>query len=167
MQTVSVRVPEDDLDWLSKSPILGSGSPSEKIRNLIAEARKNADGANDYLGSLNLIQGYLHNFDDIIRSLEHKEQVHSEVIESLSTKLPEVMATMISGFSKNDEVLSQAKEVEALVVAKMMQILFGLLRLTVTKQSATSYNPKLFDEYLPELCELVDLIKLVHPNISK
>lgn len=167
MQTVSVRIPEDDLDWLSKSPILGSGSPSEKIRSLIAEARKNADGANDFLGSLALIQGYLHGFDEVIKSLEHTEQVHSEVIESLSTKLPEVMAIMISGFPKEENILAQAKEVEALVVAKMMQILFALLRLTVTKQSATSYNPELLNDYLPELMELVDLIKLVHPNISK
>ena len=47
MQTVSVRIPEDDLAWLSSLQLQGASSPSDKIRALIgyrrALAPRNAD----------------------------------------------------------------------------------------------------------------------------
>ncbi len=49
MQTVSVRIPEDDLAWLVELQLPDATSPSDKIRALIADARRRGKGANDFV----------------------------------------------------------------------------------------------------------------------
>ena len=40
MQTVSVRIPEEDLEWLMGLDIAGARNPSDRIRSLIAATRR-------------------------------------------------------------------------------------------------------------------------------
>ncbi|MCA1778572.1 MAG: hypothetical protein LC637_04095 [Xanthomonadaceae bacterium] len=46
-QTVTLRLEQEDLDYLSAVDIQGAGNFSEKIRALLAEARAQREGVND------------------------------------------------------------------------------------------------------------------------
>ena len=161
MQAVSVRVPKEDLDWLNELAIAGLNTPSDKIRYLIAQAKVKNESAQDYLSSVTLLQEDLRVFNDAICHLEHESQQHSELLESLSIKLPEILAMMISGFADGDCSFERAKEVEQQVAVKLGQVMMSLLRLGLVSQSGT-YNKGMLDNFFPEVKELVQLLDLVN-----
>jgi hypothetical protein len=48
MQTLSVRIPSEDLEWLAALEISGASTPSDKLRALIAQMRKQHQGTMDH-----------------------------------------------------------------------------------------------------------------------
>ena len=52
MQTVSARIPVEDLQWLATLEIQGATTPSDKLRALVAQLRRQHEGALEYSASL-------------------------------------------------------------------------------------------------------------------
>ena len=48
MQTLSARIPLEDIEWLASLDIQGAVSPSDKLRALIAQMRRQYEGTLDY-----------------------------------------------------------------------------------------------------------------------
>ncbi|KJK22057.1 hypothetical protein UB46_23335 [Burkholderiaceae bacterium 16] len=157
MQTVSVRIPEEDLAWLAGIELPGASSPSDKIRALLADARRRADGSSDYIGCVALLREQVRPLLDATQTLEHEHQQHSEIVPMLAMQLPELMASLIAGVPSGDRAPAQARELEARLTARAMRMLLGLLRLAVT-QRTPAYDPAVLDAYVPEVLELAKLI---------
>ena len=159
MQTVSVRIPEDDLAWLAGLDLPDANSPSDKIRGLIAEARRRAAGEGDYLSCVAQMRDALRGFNDQLQTQEHALQIHSEALALLGAQLPELMAGVATALPAGAEASADsARQCEAQLTARAMRLLLGLLRLGVTRR-APAYDPALFDPYVSEVEELERLMQ--------
>ena len=159
MQTVSIRLPEDDLAWLTQLQLPGATSPSDKLRALLADARRRSEGANDYIGCLTGLRDQVRPLLDVTQALEHEHAMHSEVLPMLAMQTPELMASMIAGVPAGEDAAAQARTLEGRLAARAMRMLLGLLRLAVT-QRTPAYDPAVLDPFVPEILELAEMIRM-------
>ena len=157
MQTVSARLPSDDLEWLSALDLPGAVTPSDKLRALIAQMRKQHEGALDYSACLSWLRDLLSPFVIELRGIEHRERTHSEAVSAVIAWAPQVMATMLSARDFGDEGIGRSREVEDALVQCCFRLLIALLRLGVTP-AAECYTPDVIEKHLPRIIELVELI---------
>jgi hypothetical protein len=157
MQTLSARIPTEDLEWLAGLEIQGAVSPSDKVRSLIGQLRRQHEGSLDYQRSLAWLRDLLAPFVSAVRAIEHQNKMHSEVLTLAAEALPQIMAAMLSqrGLASDDK--AQAIEIEELVVQRSLQLLTSILRLAVTSNAAC-YNPKVLDPHLPQVLEIAEII---------
>jgi hypothetical protein len=159
MQTVSVRIPEDDLAWLANLQLPGASSPSDKIRALIADARRRAHGENNFVSCTALLREQVRPVYDATQAYEHATRQHSEVVALLIAQLPELTASLITSIPEGKRVAEMARELEARLTAKAMRMLLGLLRLAVTQRPPT-YDATVLNPYVTEVRELAQVIQI-------
>jgi hypothetical protein len=157
MQTVSARLPSEDLQWLSALELPGAVTPSDKLRALIAQMRKQHEGALDYSACLAWLRDLLASFVIELRGIEHRERTHSAALSAIIAWAPQIMATMLSGRDFGDDGVTRAREVEDALVQSCFHLLMALLRLGVTP-AAECYTPDVIEKRLPRIIELVQLI---------
>src|SRR5262249_29420567 len=154
MQTLSARIPMDDMEWLAGLDVQGAVSPSDKLRALIAQMRRQHDGTLDYAGSLEWLRDLVTPFVSGVRAFEHHNRMHSEVITLAAEWLPQVMATLLTerGLAQDSkgqdakvqdaraqDAKAHAIDVEDIVVQRCLQFLASIMRLAVTRDAAC-YN---------------------------
>ena len=161
MQTVSARLPSEDLQWLSALELPGAVTPSDKLRALIAQMRKQHEGALDYAACLAWLRDLLSPFVIALRGIEHRERTHSEAVSAIIAWAPQVMATMLSARDFGDDGVARAREVEDALVQSCFRLVIALLRLGVTP-AAECYTPDVIEKHLPRIIELVQLLSLIH-----
>src|SRR5262249_31805010 len=140
MQTLSARIPDEDMEWLAGLDIEGAGSPSDKLRALIAQGRRQNEGAPDYDRRLVWLRGMGAPFVAAIRGVEHQNRMHSEVLTLAAEWLPQIMAILLSERGLVKDARKRAIDVEDIVVQRCFQLLGSLMRLAVTRDAAC-YNP--------------------------
>jgi hypothetical protein len=157
MQTVSARLPSEDLQWLSALELPGAITPSDKLRALIAQMRKQHEGALDYSACLAWLRDLLAPFVIELRGVEHRERTHSEAVSAIIAWAPRVMATMLSARDFGGDGIARAVTAEDALVQCCFRLLVALLRLGVTP-GAECYSPDVIEKHLPRVIELVRLI---------
>src|SRR5687768_12387951 len=80
MQTMSVRVPSEDVEWLSSLEIAGAVTPSDKLRGLIAQMRRQHQGTMDYAACVAWLRDLLGPFVTALREVEHRHKLHSDAV---------------------------------------------------------------------------------------
>ncbi|RXV72484.1 hypothetical protein D1006_09100 [Burkholderia stabilis] len=163
MQTVSVRIPEDDLAWLVELQLPDATSPSDKIRALIADARRRVKGAHDFVRCAALFREQVRPVLDAIDAYEHATHQRSEIVTLLAAQLPELMASLVTAAPPGKPIGEAAGELEARLTAKSMRLLLGMLRLAVTGNRPI-YQPAVLDSYVHEVKELANLIQPAQAN---
>jgi len=160
MQTVSVRVPDEDLEWLMALDIEGARNPSDRIRSLIAANRRQREGAADYLACVAMLRDFLRPFRDALSAAERREKVHSEVVAAIADSLPDIMAETIAfpPLPDDDTAGEALARIEADLTARTMRLLIRLLRLSIT-QTVPAYDPAVLDPHLAEVIDIADLIR--------
>jgi hypothetical protein len=96
-QTVTLRLDEDDLTYLSQVEISGAGNLSEKIRALIAEARAQREGTEDYGAAHDFARRLFSRVDRQINAAEIKAGTRSELTHRVVAWLPEATAYVLAG----------------------------------------------------------------------
>ena len=157
MQTVSARLPSEDLQWLSALELPGAVTPSDKLRALIAQMRKQHEGALDYSACLAWLRDLLAPFVIELRGIEHRERTHSAAVSAIIAWAPQIMATMLSARDFGEDGTARARELEDALVQSCFHLLTALLRLGVTP-AAESYTPDVIEKHLSRVLELVQLI---------
>ena len=157
MQTLSARIPSEDLEWLVGLDIQGAVSPSDKLRALIGQLRRQHEGSLDYQRSLGWLRDLVAPFVAAIRGFEHHNRMHSEVLTLVAEAVPQIMATLLSERGLGDDTKKRAIAVEEIVVQRCFQLLTSILRLAVTRDAAC-YNPKVLDTHVPQVLEIVEII---------
>jgi hypothetical protein len=157
MQTVSARLPSEDLQWLSALELPGAVTPSDKLRALIAQMRKQHEGALDYGACLAWLRDLLAPFVIELRGIEHRERTHSEAVSAIIAWAPQVMATMLSARDFAGDGVARAVAAEDALVQCCFRLLVALLRLGVTPR-AECYSLDVIEKHLPRVIELVRLI---------
>jgi hypothetical protein len=93
-----------------------------------------------------------------IAQLERKTGQHSEVLAALMEHIPPMIAML---HASQVSSLNAAKELEALLVKRTMQLAETLLRQAITK-SAAAYDEKVITDNSTRLLDLARLISSTH-----
>jgi hypothetical protein len=157
MQTLSARIPAEDIEWLASLDIEGTVSPSDKLRALIAQMRRQYEGTLDYERSLSWLRDLVAPFVIGIRALEHNNRMHSEVLTLTAEWLPQVMATILSERALAKDAKKRAVDVEEIVVQRCFQLLGSIMRLAVTREAAC-YNPAVIDKHISTVLEIANIV---------
>src|SRR5262245_34581835 len=96
MQTLSARIPTEDMEWLIGLDVHGAATPSDKHRPLIGQMRRQYEGTLDYQRGLGWLRDLVAPFVTAIRTVEHENRMHSEVLTLVAEALPQIMATLLS-----------------------------------------------------------------------
>jgi hypothetical protein len=157
MQTLSARIPSEDMEWLAGLDIQGAVSPSDKLRALIGQMRRQYEGTLDYQGSLSWLRDLVAPFVTAVRTFEHQNRMHSEVLTLATEALPQIMATLLSERGLTKDAKRQAIEVEEVVVQRCFQLLTSMMRLAVTREAAC-YNPSVIDAHVGSVLKIAAIV---------
>lgn len=157
MQTLSARIPSEDMEWLAGLDIQGAVSPSDKLRALIGQMRRQYEGTLDYQGSLSWLRDLVAPFVTAIRALEHQNRMHSEALTLVAEALPQIMATLLSERGLAKDAKRRAIEVEEIVVQRCFQLLTSIMRLAVTR-AAGCYSPTVIDANVRSVLEIAEIV---------
>ncbi|MDO4694758.1 MAG: hypothetical protein Q4A62_09110 [Eikenella sp.] len=90
---LSVRIDQEDADFIAALKIEGAATPSEKIRELLKQARLSHNQAHDYAHVLSNMERFLHTAKHQILYSEKELGVHSAILARLFELLPDLVAT--------------------------------------------------------------------------
>ncbi len=157
MQTLSARVSADDVAWLSALEVPAAVTPSDKLRALIAQMRKQHEGALDYTACVAWLRELLSPVVAEIRGAEHRHQIHSAALTAIIEWTPQVMATLLAARQLDKDDAARAAALEKALVQQCFQLLTILMRLGITP-AAECYTPDVIEKQLPRVLELAQLI---------
>jgi hypothetical protein len=156
MQTLSVRVPSEDIEWLASLEIPGAVTPSDKLRGLIAQMRRQHQGTMDYAACVAWLRDLLAPFVVAIREAEHRQKLHSDAINAVIEWVPQIAATLLAERRFGDGA-EKITALEDSLVQRCFQLTTTLLRLGITPR-AECYDPSAIERHLGRVIELADLI---------
>lgn len=156
MQTLSIRVNEDDYQWLLSSGDPVAKTPSEKLRSLITRMRRQEEGSGDYDACADWMRALAKPLADSVSAHERKARAHSEAVAAALEWVPQLMALLVAERIDPGQPRSAA-EIEAILLQRSFRLLSTLLRMGVTSYPAT-YDPRAVDAYLPEILEIAAII---------
>lgn len=157
MQTISIRIPDEDFQWLLALQEPGAKTPSEKLRALLAKVRQQETGLSDPELCSTWMRGLTQAFVDSVAALERKARVHSDLIGAVAECAPQIMATLASSRLTEQRAEKDAIEAEAVLTQQCFRLFAALLRTAVTSTPST-YDKKVLDRYLPDIIELASII---------
>lgn len=157
MQTLSIRIPDEDFQWILSLQEAGAKTASEKLRGFLGRARQQeAELASPELCSARMRELARH-FVDAVATYERKHKHHSDLIGAVSEWVPQIMATLVSSRPAGEYSPEDAIEIEAVLAQQCFRLLVSLLRIAVTSVPAT-YDKGVLDRYLPDIVELAEII---------
>ena len=163
MQTLSARVPADDVAWLSSLEVAGAATPSDKLRTLITQMRRQHEGVLDHASSLTWLRDLLSPSVAAMKALEHREQTHSAAVSAVMEWLPQIVATALSARGIRSDDAASAAALERALIQQCFQLLTALLRLGIMPR-AECYTEDVIEKQLPRVLELLQLITTTRAN---
>jgi len=158
MVTIGARVPHEDAEFISQLKIDGATTPSDKVRAIIAEARRRHQGSHDYNVCFDLANNMLSAFTAKTRQLEMEHNIHSEMVTRTLDWLPDMMAYVMSSNQKladsNAEALSS---VEQGVADRVFRLMESVMQMGVT-QRCPCYNK---NAVLDRIEPVLDLARVI------
>jgi hypothetical protein len=154
METVGVRFPSSDIEWLASLRIKGAVTPSDKIRSLVAEARRRHEGHADVEACLAWLRDLLAPEITALRTEELERGTHSELITLVAEALPQMFALLLARPAPGPDARERQEDMLARLCFRLFE---SILRLGVTTRSAC-YNPDVISGLLPPVIELSRII---------
>nr|WP_315209582.1 hypothetical protein [uncultured Albidiferax sp.] len=154
MVPISGRLPDDLYSWLAAIQLEGATTVSDKLRVAVVHLKRMHDGDTDYLGALSMYRDLGRGTRELVAQLERQTGQHSEVLASLMEHIPVLVAALnVAPLASVEE----ARQLEATLVKRTMQMAETLLRQAVTAQAA-AYDPLVVSKNAGRLLELARLI---------
>ncbi len=152
---ISLRISEEDAEFINSLRIEGAQSPSEKVRALIQDARHRQEYGSLY----SLAQEMFNDEKESIRVHEFREGTHSELLSLYVNWLIESFAHFGAYASKlqSEENGKTFNTLEKEVTDRIYRLIDSTLRMTVTER-APCYNADLLREKYKEIQELTKVI---------
>ena len=155
MQTLSIRLPDEDFNWLVSLPESGARTPSEKLRALLQQAREQQQGMLDPERCSAWMRQLVQPFMDEMGALERERQCHSDLLAAVVEHAPAIMALLVAGRPAQDG--GQGAASEALVAQRCFRLFAALLKGSITSHPAT-YGSGVYERHLPDIIELAQII---------
>jgi len=156
---LSVRVSPEDAAFIERMDVAGASTPSDKVRALLAEGRKRREGFSDYSSCLSMVQEMLAPTLQRLRSAEHRERVHSELVLELAQWLPEALAFVLTSLHDDSPDRDELQAFEEGVAERLFRLIENVIRMNVTDR-CRGYDPDVVARRMDPVFELVDVIRL-------
>lgn len=150
--SISARISQEDADFIGQLSVDGAETPSDKLRALIADAKRRSLGKNDYLSTLKQLEELTSPNLNHIRGAEHRDGVHSELIAELYDCLPELLAYLVSG-THADMTLEQLVELESGAADRLFRLIEAVLYMKV-RRATVGYQRDNTDRLVDEVSAL-------------
>lgn len=157
MQTVSIRLPDDDFQWLLSLQEGSAKTPSEKLRALLQRVRQQEAGLHDPERCSAWMRDLVQPLADALSGIERRQQRHSDVLTAVVDHVPQVMAALVSARLSAESSEQEGAEVEALIAQRCFRLFGAILRGAVTSSPA-SFAPDTYTRHLPDIMELAQII---------
>lgn len=154
---LSARIAQEDAEFIAKLSIEGATTPSDKLRAIIADARRRSEGTQDYGAALLLAQDSLAPALRRLREAEHQHRMHSELLSRTFAWLPEMVAFMMSVSTDGDNLEKRLKEAEKGVADRLFTLMQSVLQMGVTARCAC-YDANAITSRLDAVLDLADVI---------
>lgn len=155
---ISVRISQEDADFIANLNLEGANTPSDKIRELLKEARLAHTSSLDYQSALvkceNFIQTAKH--DVLIR--EKQLGIHSPILARAFELVPDLMATLATKLPEETDITT-LKQYERELMWRLVRLMDGILQLAITGKAA-AYD----DNVLDELANTLTLAQIIQHN---
>ena len=152
---ISVRISQEDADFIAELKIEGANTPSEKIRELLTQARLVHSQTHDYGTALAAQEQF---FQVARRDVLHAEKewgIHSHIVARLFEQLPDFAATLAADLPENAQA-ADLKRYECELMRRIVRLTDSILQLAVTGKGA-AYD----DTVLQQLENTLKLAKIV------
>lgn len=161
MKTVplSVRISQEDAEFLAKLKS-GGVTPSDKVRTVIADARRHAEKQADFRGCLELLREQAAPAAAAVRDAELREKMHSDLVTYLLEWLPEAFAYLLTAARAVPEAKPAAaalSDLELGLLDRSVHLVEAVLRMGVTPRSPT-YDRGAVAERLGPVLELARVV---------
>lgn len=161
MVTIGARVPQEDAEFISQLRIEGATTPSDKVRAIIAEARRRHQGSHEYGACFDLTKSMLATFTSRTRQLEMEQSIHSEVVTRTLEWLPDMMAYIMSSSEKlAASSVEELSSIEQGVADRVFRLIESVLQMGVTKRCPCYNKNAVLDRIEPVL----DLVRVIESN---
>lgn len=162
MQTLSIRIPDDDFQWLLSIDAPGARTPSEKLRQLVTKAREQDADMSDVRRCTTWMREFTQPLLDAVVNAERTHKLHSDLLANACEHIPNIMASLISAQttlsgSGSEQPLGALQETEAILMQQCFRFFNSLLRIGITTNPSL-YDGKLLDQYLDEILEITAII---------
>ena len=157
---LSVRVSEKDIAFLSAYDADGAVTPSEKVRALIAEARRRAEMPANSEAARQISETVLGPALRHIREAEKATNQHSELLASELAWFEELLSRLLmlpSTFNGDDN--DSLKQAESLVTARVVELVDRTLRYALTEK-APAYDPHVLARKIGTIEEILEIFAL-------
>ncbi|MDO4426860.1 MAG: hypothetical protein Q4B88_01910 [Moraxella sp.] len=155
---LSVRISQEDADFIAQSQLEGATTPSEKVRELLKQARLAHNQSHDYQSALSLAEQNLATARHEILTYEKELGVHSHIVARVFEALPDLMATMVADFPRTCDK-SALVDFEKQLMWRIIRLMDSVLQLAITGKGA-GYD----DTVLNELDNTLNLANLIYQN---
>jgi hypothetical protein len=164
MSGTSVRVSDEDAEFLAALQIDGARTPSEKLRALIGRARAEANEGRDYEAALARLRAQLEPTAQRLRARELDGRQRSQLIHEVLQTLPDLAAFLMAGpapatRSRQEDLVA----FEQGVGDRAFRLIEAVLRLGVTEK-APCYNPDVVTQGAAGTLELSRVILSRRPR---
>lgn len=154
---ISVRITQEDADFIAALEIDGANTASEKIRALLTQARLERQQEVGFATSLQQIQAMLAPAKRDVVTWEKNQVHHSALIARSMELLPDLMAFVATESPSVDAGLSDVKRYEAGIAARLVHVIESVLQLTVTG-SSPCYDDKVLMRQLGTTLALAEIV---------
>jgi hypothetical protein len=152
---LSVRIPQDDFEWLTTLAIDGASTPSDKLRAIIQRHRRQLDGSQSYALALGWLRDLVQPFSREVAGYEHRTGERSEIVAAMLEWVPQLMALLASEHIPASASPERARQVEEMLLQRGAALLGALLRLAVTPHHAV-YDVDTIERQLDRLDALIN-----------
>ena len=168
MVAISARILHEDAEFISSLDIEGAVTPSDKLRAIVADARRRRSGMRDYRSAVEEVQDLLAQTSNQVRQIELDQRTHSELVKRVIEWLPDTMAFLVSSSAplSGGEAIAELANLEDGLADRVFRLMESVLQLGVTRRSAC-YRSSLITERVEPILELADVITKLRASQQK
>lgn len=155
---VSVRIAQEDADFIAALEMEGAYTPSEKIRELLKQARMAHTQVMDYDAALQAAERLFYETRHNVLRLEKQHGIHSNILARVFELLPDLTAT-VAAVLPDDADGEVMRRYEREVMWRVIRLMDAMLQLAVTGKGAAYDDSVLKD--LENTLKLAEIVRQV------
>jgi len=159
MVPISTRISQEDVEFISQLKVSGATTPSDKVRAIIAEAKRRSEGMEDYRSAFKMMQELFQPVREYIREAELETGKHSELVTRLIEWLPDMTAYLLSTFTRSEHDIDEQDliDLESGLADRIFRMIESVMQMGVT-QRCPCYNPSAINQEIDPILELANVI---------
>jgi len=157
---ISARISHEDAEFISQLKINEATTPSDKLRAIISDAKRQRLRTQDYRGCFQMIQELLMPVIEAIRQVELDNHEHSELITRSVEWLPDALAFIVSSApqSLDDKSADKIHSLEKGLADRVFRLFESVLQMGIT-QRCHCYDVDTISQRVEPILELAQVIE--------